>query len=302
MATLATGDRILAAAQELFHQQGYEATSVDQVLKKAGANSGSLYYYFANKEALLLGVLDRYLAGLWPIIMTPPFSRTDDPIDRVFEVLADYRERVRATGFTYTCPIGSLALEVGHVSPRARKKIAENFAQWRDAIRSCFDAAGDRLSPEVDRAGLAALVLAVMEGAVMQARTDRSLEPFDASVAQLSVTSARSIGSVRSKPRIPIPNDARRLGDPVNESLMLLKSWIASSPTLRGSIARTASAQSPGHYGRLRLAHRTLGRNAAEQPRRRRDGVRYAERRNAERGDAVGGEPGGTGGGANRPD
>src|SRR5882672_4589235 len=126
----ATSDRIIAAAMELFHQQGYQATSVDQVLQRALANSGSLYYHFRNKEDLLLGVLDRYLEGLWPIIMNPAFRRTDDPIDRVFEVLADYRERVRRTDFSYTCPIGSLALEVSHVSAKARKKIAANFEQW----------------------------------------------------------------------------------------------------------------------------------------------------------------------------
>ena len=37
----------------------------------------------------------------------------------------------------------------------------------------------------VDREGLATLVLSVMEGAVMQARVARSLEPFDTSVAML---------------------------------------------------------------------------------------------------------------------
>jgi AcrR family transcriptional regulator len=182
-----TRQRLVLAAMELFHQQGYEATSVEQVLAKASANSGSLYHHFGGKEDLLLAVLDMYLAGLWPIIMEPAFARTRDPIDRVFEVLADYRERVRSTHFTYRCPIGSLALEVGESSPRARERIAANFAQWRDAIRQCLEDAGDRLPAHVDRGELAAMVLTVMEGAVMQAAAHHSIAPFDASVRQLEM-------------------------------------------------------------------------------------------------------------------
>ncbi len=180
-----TRDRIVFAAMELFHRQGYEATSIGQVLEAANANSGSLYHCFNGKEALLLAVLDAYLAGLWPIVMNPAFGRTEDPIERVFAVLEDYRERVRSSGCTYSCPIGSLALEVGESSPAARDRIAQNFEQWRAAIQQCFEAAGERLPADTDRAGLATLVLTVMEGAVMQARTHRSVELFDASVAQL---------------------------------------------------------------------------------------------------------------------
>jgi TetR/AcrR family transcriptional regulator, transcriptional repressor for nem operon len=180
-----TRDRIVFAAMDLFHRQGYEATSISDVLAAADANAGSLYHFFPGKEALLLAVLDAYLAGLWPVVMNPAFARTDDPVERVFEVLRDYRERVRSTDCTYNCPIGSLALEVSHTVPAAREKIAQNFEQWRQAIQGCFEAAGNRFGAEVDRAGLATLVLTVMEGAVMQARTHRNVELFDASVAQL---------------------------------------------------------------------------------------------------------------------
>ena len=180
-----TRDRIVFAAMDLFHRQGYEATSISDVLAAADANAGSLYHFFPGKEAVLLAVLDAYLAGVWPAVMAPAFARTDDPVERVFEVLRDYRERVRSTQCTYNCPIGSLALEVGHTVPAAGEKLARNFEQWRRAIQECFEAAGERFGPEVDRAGLATLVLTVMEGGVMQARTYRNVELFDASVAQL---------------------------------------------------------------------------------------------------------------------
>ncbi|MCC6395238.1 MAG: helix-turn-helix transcriptional regulator, partial [Bryobacterales bacterium] len=41
---------MVLAARELFHTQGYHATSMAEILKKAEANSGSLYYYFKSKN------------------------------------------------------------------------------------------------------------------------------------------------------------------------------------------------------------------------------------------------------------
>jgi len=76
-------------------------------------------------------------------------------------------------------------LEVCDDLPRAREKIARNFDGWRGWIRKCLDEARDRFPPNLNREQLAVFVLTVMEGAVMQARAHQSLEPYDASVAQL---------------------------------------------------------------------------------------------------------------------
>ena len=64
---LPTRDRLIDAARKLFWAQGYEVTSVAEILKKAEVNSGSLYYHFKSKEDLLLAVLDRYKELRLPI-------------------------------------------------------------------------------------------------------------------------------------------------------------------------------------------------------------------------------------------
>jgi TetR/AcrR family transcriptional repressor of nem operon len=180
-----TRTRLVFAAMDLFHRQGFHATAVEEILAAAKANSGSLYHYFRGKEELLEGVLDAYLAGLWPVVMSPAFARAADPIDAVFEVLADYRERLRSTALDYSCPIGRLALEIGTRPSPAREKISENFAHWCAAIQTRLDDPAARLPADLDTAALAQHILTVMEGAVMLARSQQSLAPFDASVAQL---------------------------------------------------------------------------------------------------------------------
>ena len=175
----------MEAARELFWEKGYEPTSLGEVVKRAKANPGSLYYFFRTKEELLLAVLDRYSELLWPRVVEPAYKAVEDPVVRIFAILEGYRQGLIATKFTRGCPIGNLALEVGDSLPGAREKIAANFDGWVGWVRKCLDDAAEHLPPEVDRAALARFVLTVMEGAVMQARAYRSLEPFDSAVEVL---------------------------------------------------------------------------------------------------------------------
>lgn len=180
-----TRERILDAAARLFHEQGYNATGIATILREAKVNSGSLYHFFPSKEALLVGVLERYVEMLRPCVTDHAEAATDDPVGRVFALLAFYRQGLEMTGCAMGCPIGNLALELADDHAEIRGLIDQNFRNWIAVVQGWLDAAGDRLPPSVDRAGLAQFVLTVMEGGIMQARAAQTVEPFDASVAQL---------------------------------------------------------------------------------------------------------------------
>ncbi len=180
-----TRDRLVEAARQLFLVKGYEATGIAEILRETGINSGSLYYFFKTKEALLVAVLDRYVELLDPMVIEPAFATTDDPIERIFVVMEGYRQMLIVTECRQGCPIGNLALEMSEKSDAVREKIALNFKNWRNAIQTCLDEAFDRVEPRVDCAQLSSFVLTVMEGAVMQARAYRSIEPFDDAISVL---------------------------------------------------------------------------------------------------------------------
>jgi TetR/AcrR family transcriptional regulator, transcriptional repressor for nem operon len=180
-----TRQRLIEAAVFLFWENGYAATGVAEILARAKVNSGSFYHFFKSKEALLVAVLDWYLLGLEPFVMQPAFAQSPDPIERVFAVLAFYRQNLIKTGCTYGCPIGRLALEIAEDRTGVHQLLAANFDGWTAAIEACLDAARDRLPPDLDRASLSQFVLTVMEGGVMQSRAHRDIGPFDASVRHL---------------------------------------------------------------------------------------------------------------------
>ena len=208
-----TKTRILEVARRLFHEQGYHATGVSTILREADVNSGSLYYFFPSKEALLIGVLEYYVELLRPMVMQPAEALTDDPIERVFALLRLYREGQVLNECRKGCPVGNLALEVGDDHAEARRLIDLNFRNWIAAVQAWLEAAGDRLPADTDRARLAGFVLTAMEGGVMQSRAAGTLQPYDDSVAQLRdyfdrlTAAARSTVVAAASPR---PGGSRR--------------------------------------------------------------------------------------------
>ena len=180
-----TRERILFAAMTLFSEKGFLSTSVADILREAGANSGSLYHFFPTKQDVLLAVLEMYRDGIYPMLLAPAWEGVDDPIERVFALLNAYRGMLASTACLYGCPIGSIALELHEPDPPVREMLSVNFDGWVRHVKGCLDAARSRLPAGTDTKALATFVLTTMEGGVMQSRTHRTLEAFDASVAGL---------------------------------------------------------------------------------------------------------------------
>ena len=180
-----TADRLVFAAMKLFMEKGYGSTSVQDILREAKANAGSLYHAFPTKQDLLLAVLAQYRDGIGPMLLQPAWEGVADPIARIFALLARYRAALEMTECTYGCPIGSLALELHEPDPPVRELLSVNFEGWVAAIQECLDEAAGRLPKGTDTYRLSQFILTVMEGGVMQSRTHRTLEAFDASVAGL---------------------------------------------------------------------------------------------------------------------
>ncbi|MCC7172747.1 MAG: TetR family transcriptional regulator C-terminal domain-containing protein, partial [Planctomycetes bacterium] len=150
----------------------------------------------------------------------PIWTGVDDPIERVFALLAGYRQMLAMTEFAHGCPIGNLVIEVAETNKHARKLLCENFDGWLRAVELCVSAAieSGRLPESVDAHQLAIFVLTTMEGAVMLARSYRDFRAYDAAVTMLrdyfdrlvdSATGwskpagATAAAPVRSAPRSP---------------------------------------------------------------------------------------------------
>jgi AcrR family transcriptional regulator len=53
-----TRDRILKAALEMFHDRGFDSTTMRDIAGNAGVATGAAYYYFDSKDAIVLAFYD----------------------------------------------------------------------------------------------------------------------------------------------------------------------------------------------------------------------------------------------------
>jgi len=89
--------RILDAATDLFVDQGYRKTSMDEVAREAGVAKGTLYLYFKNKSDLLIHAIARekfaYMDRLMPLMVggLPPAERLRTYLVAVFELVVQMR-------------------------------------------------------------------------------------------------------------------------------------------------------------------------------------------------------------------
>ena len=99
---IARQTEILDAAIRLFSELGYENTSIRQVAQAAEIADGTIYYYFENKQALLIGIIERLCdltgeeAG-WEIDETIPFQDyMTEFIEEQLIAIFEYKDIIRA--------------------------------------------------------------------------------------------------------------------------------------------------------------------------------------------------------------
>ena len=61
-----TRDRILKAALEMFHERGFDATTMRDIAARADMATGAAYYYFDSKDAIVLAFYDQAAKDMEP--------------------------------------------------------------------------------------------------------------------------------------------------------------------------------------------------------------------------------------------
>lgn len=76
-----TKGKIITAAWKLFYEQGYDDTTIDDIITESGTSKGSFYHYFEGKDALL-GSLS-YLFDEKYIELEPKLKQFDHYFDKL---------------------------------------------------------------------------------------------------------------------------------------------------------------------------------------------------------------------------
>src|ERR1044072_3023042 len=191
---------ILRAAAEVFRRQGLHATGMRDIAAAAGMAVGNLYYYFADKQALLAFCQEDALAGL--LDLAKRVRATALPADqRLWLLVVGHMLRL------HEATPGAIAhLDVDGLAPAAR---AEVLAQ-RDAYEETFrevvrQGAGGKLFRDVEPKLAALTLLGALNWTAQWYRPGggKTARELGEEMADLLVRGLLADGKRRPRPAVP---------------------------------------------------------------------------------------------------
>lgn len=154
-----TREQVVAAADRLFYEHGYDHTSFATIAEAVGISRGNFYYHFKTKDEILAAVLDHRLAGTRAMLQGWSDSSAD-PLERVsrfIEIVVTNQQDIER----YGCPVGTLTSELAKLDHPGRQQAVAIFALFREWLREQFV----ELGRATDADELALHVLTFSQGA-----------------------------------------------------------------------------------------------------------------------------------------
>lgn len=168
-------EAVVHAALALFRRKGYAATGLNDIVEESGAPKGSLYHYFPDGKAAIGEAAVREASRRVVETLSALTARTRSAgqlIKAHAELLAGWMEQ---SGFRDGSPTTTILLETAPADPAITKAGRDSFDAWRAVLSARL--VQDGLTPRrAER--LATLAIAALDGALVQARVERSGAPI----------------------------------------------------------------------------------------------------------------------------
>jgi TetR/AcrR family transcriptional regulator, transcriptional repressor for nem operon len=175
MARTLSREKIVRAALSLFHEFGYNGSSVQDITVAAGVPKGTFYNHFKTKELLALEVLRVYTDAICTTRLPDGPGSPRGRLRRHFEDLSDEYAKVK---FKNGCLLGNFAAEVAN-KPKLRQAAQEYLDQWAASIALIIREAQDtnEISESFNADELARYLIDSFQGATLRTKLCRNRTP-----------------------------------------------------------------------------------------------------------------------------
>lgn len=164
-------EQVLDAAMKAFWANGYEATSLADLVSVTGLHKGSLYQAFGDKHALFIQTLNRYLQNVRRH-KSHILEEADTPLGGIRAVLHGFIDMSEDDS---SCPRGCMAVkslvELAPHDPEVQRIMDEHKNGMRASIESRLRQAQANGELDADKSAemIASLIMIFMDGLATQA-------------------------------------------------------------------------------------------------------------------------------------
>lgn len=176
-----TKSALLDAGMDIMLQKGYTNTGIQEVLSTLGVPKGSFYHYFESKEDFAVEIIRHFDQNYSATLLRTLRNPQETPLQRLKTYCETGKAMLEASECRRGCLIGKLSQEMSEQSETLRKELSIVMHKHRDVFAACIEE-GQKAGeiPQTWSAHqMAGLFLAGWGGAVMNAKTLKTLEPVD---------------------------------------------------------------------------------------------------------------------------
>ncbi len=177
-----TRDKIIAQAARVFNQYGFAGASLSDLMQATGLQKGGIYRHFRSKEELAVAAFDYAFT-----IVDHLRFETIDPelgsIEQLKQFIANFVER--RSSIPGGCPVWNTAVDADDGNLVLRDRAQQAVETWLTRLVTIIEGGirDGEINSEVEPSGLATLLIASLEGALVMSRLTQKTEPL-AQVAQ----------------------------------------------------------------------------------------------------------------------
>ena len=174
--------KILDKAFEEIHKNGYEAASINKILKDVGVNKGSMYHYFKSKRELTLIMikenLSEYIEEKYGVIL-------DVKENYIQEILKIFRKST-SQGVCNGCRLNNLVQELSHRDNDFKVELEKIYIKFEEIIEEAIIRAIE--NKEIIHSNpkrLSIYLVASLEGCVATAKKSQNFEIYNECVDEI---------------------------------------------------------------------------------------------------------------------
>jgi TetR/AcrR family transcriptional repressor of nem operon len=172
---LASRDRILQEAEHVIHLRGFSGASMDDIAEACGMTKANLFHHYGSKSELALAVLDFKIAE-FKERKVQPLCGEGSPEKAILALFEESGKFFDGNGCKAGCFVGNIALEMSDRDEAFRERVGAFFR----SMAACLERskASGYYAPTLDSRAAAETIVALYEGAIMLAKSQRDAKVF----------------------------------------------------------------------------------------------------------------------------
>ena len=182
-----TREKLLSSAFCEMHRQGYQGTSIANILASTGLTKGALYHHFPTKHALGLAVIDEIIAPHLEKLVFKPLRTSKNPVSTLLDIIAGADKSIGDEGIMLGCPLNNLMQEMSPLDEQFRDHLNAILEIWQQSLGTALKHGQKHgiIKSKINCQAAALFIVSAWEGCFSVAKNKQSPGAFSMCMTQL---------------------------------------------------------------------------------------------------------------------